>query len=388
MIKKIIYIGYQPLTVKVRDDFYLLIVQEQGFEIEYWDLHKIYFPDVQLSGIKAEYIFSVNNLIDLESRIANQSINQSLFISIITFEFRVIKLFLLLKKYNCQTAFFARGALPFAPTTSKSIFSKIKKSFNPKLLFAFLRNNYASYLKNKGKINNYDFVFNAGELGIQTIGIGYHTEKSKSKIFQINSFDFDKYIQNRDSVNLIDTKYCLFLDEYFPYHPDFKILGIETLEPIEYYNSLNRFFNLVETRFKIEVIIAAHPKADGYKTNNPFNGRKIFFNLTAELTKFAEFTIAHCSTSISFAVLNEKPVIFLYSDLLKSTMPSYFNLIANFSVIFGGALVNVNNFSVKDIVVPAIDQFKYADFKYKYLTSEESESRKSSDIFIEAISKL
>lgn len=388
MIKKIIYIGYQPLTEKVRDDFFLLIVQEQALEIEYWDLHKIYFPDVQLSGIKAEYIFSVNNLNDLESRIANQPINQSLFISIITFEFRVIKLFLLLKKYNCQTAFFARGALPFAPTTSKSIISKIKKSFNPRLLFAFFRNNYASHLKNKGKIKNYDFVFNAGELGIRTIGIGYQIEKSKSKIIQINSFDFDKFKLGSNSLNLLEEKYCLFLDEYFPYHPDFKLLGIDTLEPIEYYNSLNGFFDQIENRFKIKVIIAAHPKAEGYKTNNPFNGRKIFFNQTAELTKFAEFTIAHCSTSISFAVLNEKPIIFLFSDPLKSIMPVYFSLIANFSKTFGSALVNVNNFSVNNIVIPAIDQSKYTDYKYKYLTSIQSESRKSSDIFIEAILKL
>lgn len=388
MIKKIIYIFYQPLTEKVKSDFYLTTVLENGFEMEYWDLSNIYFPKVQLPKLREEYIIYIKSLLDLENRIKNQLIKESLFIILVTFESRVIKLFLLLTKYKCQTAFFARGALPFGSSNPKSILFKIRKALNPSLLLEFLKNKYSAFLKKKGSIKPYDLVFSAGALGIQTIGFGCQIEKANSKIININSFDFDKFVLTFNCDNLIEKKYCVFLDEYLPYHPDFEMFGIETIEPNEYYNTLNNFISVIENRFNIEVIIAAHPKAESYKTKNPFAGRKIFFNKTAELTKFAEFTIAHCSTSISFAVLNWKPIILIYTNPLKSIMPNSYNLISNFSKTLRTTLINVDNFSVNEINFNTIDHLKYADYKYKYLTSKESEVRMTSDIFIEAISKL
>ncbi len=388
MKMKIIYIGYQPLSEKTRDDFYIIKAIEQDYDVEYWDLSNIYFPKVQLPKLRDEYIVYINSLLDLENRITNQSIRQSLFILLVTFESRVLKLFLLLTKHNCQTAFFARGALPSESSNSKSIISKLRKALNPSLLLAFCKNKYSAFLKRKGSVKPYDLVFSAGELGIQTIGYGCQIEKTSSKIISINSFDFDKFVLTVNCDNLIEKKYCVFLDEYLPYHPDFELFGIETIESDEYYNTLNNFLGVIENRFHIEVIIAAHPKAEKYKSKNPFAGRKIFFNKTAELTKFAEFTIAHCSTSLSFAVLNCKPIIFLYSNPLKSIMPNYYNLISMFSKTLGCTLINIDNFSLNEIKTNTIDQLKYTDYKYKYLTSKESEGLTTSEIFFDAISKL
>ena len=60
MITKVVYIGYQPLTEKVKSDFYFNIVLENGFELEYWDLSSIYFPNVLKDNLFEDYIFKMN----------------------------------------------------------------------------------------------------------------------------------------------------------------------------------------------------------------------------------------------------------------------------------------------------------------------------------------
>lgn len=391
MIKKIIYINFQSLTEKTQDDFYLLSALEQGFKVEYWDVSNIYFPEITFPQIKASFIVYFNCFNDFENKIAYQSKEQTLFIPMISFHSRVSKIFFLLSKYNCRTALFARGMLPnpFLLYSVKSLLTKIRYAFNPKLLIAYLENRIYSWRKKMGFLKPYDLIFNESKFGIYTLcGIGYEIKKKRSVIVNVNSFDYDRYIATQNTNKIIEEKYCVFFDDYVPFHLDFAILEIKTVDPDNYYNSLNNFFKVVESKFNIEVVIAAHPKAEKYITENPFENRKIFFNKTAELTKFAEFTLVHASTAVSFAVLNRKPIIFLYSNPIKSIMPELDYYISNFSKTLGCPLINTDNYSLNEINIEAIDQSKYLDYKYKYLTSKESEGRKSSDIFIEAISQL
>ena len=47
-------------------------------------------------------------------------------------------------------------------------------------------------------------------------------------------------------MRVIDSKYCVFLDDNLIQSLDFKIIGIKTPTPKSYYESLNRFFGLIE----------------------------------------------------------------------------------------------------------------------------------------------
>lgn len=387
-IKKVIYISYQPLTEKIMEDFYLEYLRIKGFNIEYWDLSAIFFPGVQINTVINESSILFNSLTDVELHLAKQEIASCFFVIMVTYESRVVKLFQLLTKYNCITSIFARGMLPMPYLSIKSIFWRIRKAFTPKLLFAYFLNKRSFFLKKRGFIKPYTTVFNAGELGICVVGAGYEIEKRESKIVNLNSFDFERFISASTAENIIKEKYCVFLDEYLPYHPDFFMLNIETVPPDNYYRSLNAFFKILEKKFNLEVVIAAHPKAESYVYENPFEGRKIFFNKTAELSKYAEFALLHCSTSVSFPILNKIPVLFLYDNSIKTIMPNYFRFISFFSEIVGSQLVNTNDFSIKDIDLYTFDSNKYEDYKYKYLTSKESEGKKSVNIFFDYISNL
>lgn len=390
MINKVVYIGYQPLTDKVMEDFYFQNLKEKGIVVEYWDLSEIYFKGVFNNKLNDEFIFKINSFSTLEDLIKRQDILNTLFLSTITFEYRVLSLYRILSKYKCKTSFFARGALPFPTATSGvgNFILKLQKAADINLLFGFAKNKYAYFLKKNGIVKPHALVFRAGEKGIQTIGVGNDIENEKSKIIDVNSFDYDKYVKTKNSENLVINKYCVFLDEYFPFHPDFEMLKIRTIEANEYYDNLNRFFDLLENKFNLKVVIAAHPKADKYREKDFFNKRKVFFNKSAELTRNSEFVVAHCSTSISFAVLNKKPILTLTSNAIKEVMPSYFNFITYFSKILDTHLINMDESVSTEIILPEPNLIKYSKYAYTYLTSVKSQDLVSSEVFTESILSL
>lgn len=390
MINKIIYIGYQPLTEKVKEDFYFKNVIDNGFKVEYWDLTEIYFGRFRNEVLDEESIIKFSSYDQLKKNIKIQNIDNSLFISNITFEYRSLKLYMLLSKYKCKTSFFARGALPSLTGDLKvmNFFLKLRKIFDKEKFIRYFKNKLAFILKLNGFVSPHFIVFKAGEMGLQTVGLANDVENKKSKIIEINSFDLEKYKECLNIDKPIDSKYCVYLDDYLPFHPDFELLNIKTVEPIEFYDKLNHIFQVFEKKFNVEVVIAAHPKAIKYKETDFFKGRKIFFNQTAELTCYSEFVIAHCSSSISFAVLNNKSIISLTTNNLKSIMPDYQGFISSFSQILDTNLINIDDYNLDNIEVKKTNVIKYSDFKYKYLTSKMSENKLSSEIIIEEISTL
>ena len=140
--------------------------------------------------------------------------------------------------------------------------------------------------------------------------------KKSIKNIPINSIDYEKYLNSLEvNENLVDEEYIVFLDDYLPAHPDLIILGLRTVSSELYYNNINHFFRLLEKKMHAKVVVAAHPKSD--YSDNPFENRKIFKYKTIELVKNCKFVIAQSSTSISFAVLYNKPLLFIYDNQLK-----------------------------------------------------------------------
>ncbi|WP_411972632.1 hypothetical protein ACLCDV_00675 [Sphingobacterium sp. Lzh-3] len=384
MIKKVIVIGYQPLTDKVVKDFYFSILNDNGFQVEYWDLSMIYFPNVLHDRVVDKRIIKISDKNELVLKLDACQIKECFFVLHITYEYRVLDLFRLLTKYDCTISFFARGALPVSNRESTWA-EKILKSLNPGTLARFAKNKYAGLLKRIGYIKSYDIVFSAGNFGYLTVGIAADIEKQQSKIIAINSHDYDTALENLSETPIIEGKFCLFLDEYLPFHPDFKLLGIKSVDADEYYATLNRFFDVIEEKYQLPIVISAHPKAELYKSKNPFNGRKVIFGKTSQLTSNCEFVLAHISTSQSFAVLNKKPVITLTTEAIKKIMPQYDSFIAHFSVKLKSALVNIDDYSSSEVKINRIDEHVYNAYLYDYLTSSESERTRSSEIFLKTL---
>jgi len=387
-MKKIVYISYQPLTKKVYTDYYIETCIDKGFELEYWDITQIYFKNLilkdtlDITGIKKFYSFR-----ELKVELSKTDKKKTLFITNITFGYKVLRLFQILSVHKCKLAFFARGMFPsFFKTESTKIIETIR-SFDYNRLLNGINNRIASWLKKIGIIKTYDIIFRAGSEGVITIGAGYFIDNLKAKIIDINYFDFDKFLICKNKNISVKHNYCVFLDDYLPFHPDWQIINVKTVSPTDYYSNINNFFEAIEKKMKIDVVIAAHPKALNYEKENPFNGRKIVYGKTCELVRDSLFSITHHSTSISFPILCGKPIIFITSESQKVIMPRLYELTFHLSDVLNSSVIHFDTYQGEDIALK-VDTDKYDEYKYKYLTSKASEGRKSSDIFIETVSQL
>jgi hypothetical protein len=396
-IKKVVFVNDQPLTEKSYKDFYLQELQKNNFEVEYLDLTNVYFNNFNVERYREfKNVICFNAYKEIEEYLTNQNIKTVLFIIMITYRDVKIKLFRLLSKYKCNLGIFARGSLPIVNERNyESILIKISRVLKgngiqtiSKRLSKALLVRWAEFLKLIGMVHPYNYIFSAGKDGYMVIGAGCKTDKKNAKEIKINSFDYDMYLYYKDSESLVDEEYCLFLDEYIPYHPDFKILGLTSINTENYYEKLNVFFSRIEEMTHKPVVIAAHPKALKYRENNYFHGRKIFFGKTCQLCAHASLIMTTASTSSFYAVMYQKRILYLMSDEIKDRCPEVYMSSQCFAKEMNSYMIYFD----KDdpIVLPEeiIDASARETILYNYLTSKETENTQSVDIFIDFLKGL
>ncbi|MCY6330063.1 hypothetical protein ACIXCI_15985 [Bacteroides fragilis] len=135
---------------------------------------------------------------------------------------------------------------------------------------------------------------------------------------------------------------------------------------------MNEFFNRLEQRNGMKVVIAAHPKAIKYKTHDYFNHRTVYWGVTNELVRNAKLVIMHFSTSVSFSVLYNKPVVFVSMPEIKSKNWNYHHLILAFAEALEACYYFLDNDWTLNEEIQVNDR-KYEDYKYAYLTTTETE---------------
>lgn len=380
---KVIYIRYNPLTQKVYNDFYFNEIESIGLKVEYWDVSSLFFktiPGVEDSSFLTKTI-KFNTYKEIEDQLKSErSLDKCLFISIMSFDQLIIKLYKLLTKYNCNLGVFGRNVLPFGANTNMSILDYLKK-INIKRISNFIKFKLLQKYLKSGKIKKYDYVFLAGNYGWRGIGRINQTDINNSIKININSDDYDACTMLSNKIESMN-KYILFLDEYLPLHPDTILLGIKTIKPNDYYPELNKYFDFVEKKYGLPVIIAAHPKALKYHDKNYFNGRQVLFNQTAALTKDALFVIAHDSTSVNYPIYFNKKIHFITSNNIMNDIAEVHWNTLNFAKYLGCNYQYFDNYSDVFNIVEELPISNYEQFKLDFHTSPETENKKTVDIFL------
>ena len=80
------------------------------------------------------------------------------------------------------------------------------------------------------------------------------------------------------------------------------------------YPALINLFNQLEEIFGLDVIIAAHPKTKHKKRPDYFGKRIVYSDKTLELIQSSKFVITRNSSSITYALNEDIPIIFIYTD--------------------------------------------------------------------------
>lgn len=309
-VKKIIYLIATPLSTRDAKRFGIDRVIEQGIEVEICDVSGYFGEKYQSHNTttltKPYNIKKFYRLNDIRKNISQEK--GLIIVSMLgDGEIRAIKILNHLYKNNIFFGFIYSALLP-APAKNISI----KKIFSIRIFSYLLR----VVVKMLYKFN-YSFVMCAGDIRYNQL---INDKKfQKTNIIKSHAFDYDLFLEKVGDNKYGD--YVVFLDEYFPFHPDFALLGIDyTHIAKEYYNNLNKLFDQVEKDTGAEVIIAAHPRSYYYSHDvDYFLNRKIIKNQTINLVKHAKFCIMHASTSINFVTLYHKPVMFVTMDCIANS---------------------------------------------------------------------
>ena len=236
-------------------------------------------------------------------------------------------------------------------------------------IFDFLKIFYSKLLIRK--CFPIDFLFFTGS-SPRTL----HLLKPTNKI-NIDFFDTATFKNIKKNNNNSKREYAVFLDVNMTNHPDFDLLNIKKINPIYYYKNMNEFFEYIEKKFNIDIVIAAHPTLQVSEYKN-YNNRKVVKFNTAELVSSSKFVISHHSTSISFALLAFKPIIFVYNNHIAHYLrKNVFKSIVGQSYALNQPMINISlrkefeNFSLN------YNEERYRRFLKKYIYTGKSFSQPS-----------
>lgn len=208
-------------------------------------------------------------------------------------------------------------------------------------------------------------------------------------IRHIHSLDYEKYLEIRDEKSKnINEPYCVFLDQYLPYHPD-NLSGGYIIDGDEYYDQLEKFFDKIEQKYNLKVIIAEHPRSSYENKNDILKKFKRIKFKTAELVKDAEFVMGHFSTSISYAVLFKKPLFLLTTDSINK-ISLFCNVMNKYSQLLEAKIINISkiNQALLTIEKREISVNRYKEFIHLYLKEKKGEDKWFKEQFFELIKEI
>lgn len=364
------------------------------FDLEYWDCSRISNPSFNASVfLQRDYTREIIDFNDMEKQLRRLPKDVVIFshIHLEGYNYNLHKLISSYNKNRVYVDFWANSVSSFINITQQEAQDKNNRKSRcqlsnrlyrllekvPPLLYAVKYieygggNDFRAFIDEKRKLRRY---YRAVPLYNRYL----ITVKPRMQ-YSINHPDYEQYLNiiKNPEKPLIEGRYVVFLDQCFPSHPSLKTenpdVDFEALaEP--YYRSINGFFEKVEKRYDCKVVIAGHPIAN-YGIN-PFGGRPVFFFKTAELVYNSIAVILHCSFSISFPLLFNKPICFIANKaLLRAT--EIRNNVRRFGIAFDKTVIDTDLVGDISNVFSLIDNTireKYIDTFFDINISEDNKT--------------
>lgn len=372
---KIIIVGVSPLVQRRSDVFYIEPLRAKGFIVEHCDLSPCFYKFQRYSEIiETCYTFTFYSLSSFEEYLSNQNVKCTYFVVELPKLKELQPLFSILRDYGCYCVRINPNASDMSEKRP-SLWVRISKGCYSlsdffKIPFTAIRNRIIGKFFDSFDYNIWNMYISSGN----NPNIDVH----------LNQDDWVKARKKYSRINELPDHYAVFCDEYFPYHPDNELIDIGNIEEIakRYYNDMNRYFDFLENKYNLKIIIAGHPKSN-YK-GVEFSGRQIMRFKTVELVKYADFVILHGSMSISYAVLFDKPILLVTTPELKKLRSCYEHEIY-YSQYFELPLSDVHAHmeATPQKVSPSV-KYKYT---HDYMTTEGIEDMDNVDILEELFSK-
>ncbi len=208
------------------------------------------------------------------------------------------------------------------------------------------------------------------------------------RILAINSSEYEAYLALKSKPEKeFHEKYMLFIDIGYPTHPDMPYFyGIRDLDEKPYLYAMNKFFDLIEKKYKLPVVIALHPKST--YSSEDFGGRHTLRYKTHALIKDAEAILTHFSSSTTLAVLYNKPTLFFYPRYMMEKTSKAVTKLIWYAESFGKKAVIIDDVKEESIeITPFAEEYRRA-YIYSIMTTKEHENLTNSEIMIPFIEDI
>lgn len=153
-------------------------------------------------------------------------------------------------------------------------------------------------------------------------------------VIAYRSLDYDSFLRQKKMLksDKRSKDYVLFLDQFWPFHPDFRALDkVIPLAEDYYRDHLEVLFSFIEKTLGKRIVIALHPKAEIDLAKQIYGKRELIKNETLNLISGASFVLGHYSTSLIFALALKKPIGLIGFDQLSKKHSFYIkNLVTHF----------------------------------------------------------
>lgn len=375
-MKDIVIITHEPLTKNLKRIFYIDEYRKAGLDVRVWDISRITNKGMILSDqIIDQAITKLDSLGQLDKLLSENDNGNTIYLPQVPYSWhnrKVIKLLSDHKSFCIHIEYYANAY------TKTSIAEKLKKYIQfkryPELVRIKLEQKAYKIYCSKYKINIPQLNFTSSSL-------------DRSATNYINHPDYESYMDVIENKNITSNKYIVFIDNYFPFHPDLIFhhgLNLDGAE--EYQQSLKQLFNHLEKEYKIPVVIAAHPKAE--YSDEAFGYRKIVKYKTAELVINSSYVIQHTSNSISFAILANKPIA-LITTKGYSKVKHLMKDLQKLSRIMKLPIFNIDNTnSTKSFKFQSVEENVRLDYIEKYLHRHELGNSRNADTLIIFFKKI
>jgi hypothetical protein len=373
--KKIIFVHFNRFLNKFDWERYELDLLSEKFLIEVHVLINIVHPHLKKcdnyskSHNKNIIIFKDYN--EWKSAIRNLKKNTLFIFQTFPYNFLALRIYYFIKIQKFFTSIMFMNNLPEnkADNNNDIFFNKLIKKllliyYRPKHTFVFYKRKFIFFIFNYfPKTLSPDFCFSSG----------LNFKKFKfSKLIKINSWDFSRTFRKK-KINKKNNSYILYLsDGESRYESDSSFYNAKRVENTKIYlKKLNSFFYKIEKKFKKKIIIASHPRGNPVlKHDKDLGGRLNYYGLTCELVKNAKFVIAQNSTSLSYAIIKKKPILFIYSFSEQKKNIGELLFVKNYSKLIKSQLINIDTFDNLDQkLLMNINIGAYRDFQKKYIIS-------------------
>ena len=374
-MKTIVIIDHEPLTPRRMAIFHIEELAAKGFDVRFWDCSQIFHKGMRLADSITDFdrLHVMNSLEDVSRAIDGLEAAETVFIVEVFNRWENRAFFRLLSDKGCYTVrmeLYASSVLPDIPFFQKirmASFRKIATGLSNRLK----KGMYWVYKKYWHIKGDDLFVSSGDDFWIDV---------------KINHPDWEKYKSSLGGQRLCKGNYAVFLDEYFPNHPDMRFFVKDCwADTTQYRRSMLRFFDEYQQRTGLEVVIAAHPKAE-YQ-GDEWGARKIIKYKTVELVRDAREILMHSSAALSFVMMFDKPLALITTDGYDRLFPLKVN-VRRISRLTGLPVYNIDREDLGNVKARAVSEITRTEYISRFLTSPGIEGLKTVDIIAEVFHAL